>query len=86
VDVETADALVLARVGNSPTRDGGHAGPKASLYLAIALPFGYGHPCAEHIARGQGPGLGPPFQFLFLFCSQREQVSIIRHALQTIET
>ena len=41
---------------------------------------------ARNVARRQGPRLGPTLQILLLFWRNGEQVSIIRHVLQTVDT
>jgi len=71
-----------------PACDGSRTGLHAALDLAIALACGQRQeePRSEHVARRQGPRLCPTFQILFLFWSNGEQVSIIRHVLQTVET
>src|SRR5215467_4661660 len=71
----------------SPTCDGSCAGMHSALNFSIALALrqGQDEPCPEYVAGGQGSRLCPMFQVLFLFGSQGQQVSIIRHTLQTVE-
>src|SRR5215469_8662899 len=72
----------------SPACDGSRTGMHTALDfpIALALRQGQDEPCPEYITGGQGSRLCPMFQVPFLFWSQCQQVSIIRHTLQTVET